>query len=707
MAENPKQPHALPPLAHKGAARPLTPARPGESAAADAADAAYAADGGDEKRPTGLHTRPDLFGSSAVMPRPAHQLAEESDEAPARQVSEVKANDPRIDPRGEPAGTAAPDVPAAAEPSQRDPATRVGRASQTGTIGTPEASGQRGAEVGVFLPVANLQDHPLRIPESISFEDWPDGPDSEREDGARSPEGASIGTQELETQELETQELEPDEPELVEPEPDEPTPGEPTPGELEPDELAFPDEPAVAAKAPDWTASASEEDPSRPEGLLAWLETEGNVHRFFDNRRLLAAGAASFAALLLVGLVVGVVLLPGDDPETAQSVQILDAPASTEARPAADDLASSSDAGQQDILVAPAGSAIANESPGGTQPDGTTAGGRPDTSQLAALPEPGAPGTLDRNREPIVDFMRIDPDGKAVVAGRAAPGTELIVLDNGQPLGTITADIYGLWTFISQEPLASGRHEIGLRVKRQDSEVSSDSVLVTDGEAPLPLEPEATAGMQDPVTGDPGRQDLRAAEQLAAAAPETPVQSDVSAPETPAEQVGAAAEDRAFEASPEEPAEPAEAPAPATETARPTEQQAGEADQTDGSAAAQTAPAAPAAPAVATTTAPAPAPKPEPPEQIQTAAALPAGGDYVIQLASFLNPETAVREQALVEQRFSDLLAGHEIFVQQVDLAEQGTFYRVRLGPFASLAEARATCARFQERDRDCLAMAR
>jgi cell division septation protein DedD len=411
---------------------------------------------------------------------------------------------------------------------------------------------------------------------------------------------------------------------------------------------------------------------------------------------------------LLVGLVVGVALLPGDDPETAQSAQNIDAQASTEARPAADDLASSSDAGQQDILVAPAGSAIANESPAGTQPDGTTAGGRPDTSQLAALPDPGAPGTLDRDREPIVDFMRIDPDGKAVVAGRAAPGTELIVLDNGQQLGTVTADIYGLWTFVSQEPLASGRHEIGLRVKRQDSEVSGDSILVTDGGAPLPLEPDATAGMQDPMTGDPGRQDFpqdfRAAEQLAAAAPQTPVQSDASAPETPADQVGAAAEDRAFEASPEAPTEPAEAPAPATQTARPTEPEAGEADQTDGSAAAQTAPAAPA---VATTTAPAPAPKPEPPEQIQTAAADPAGGDYVIQLASFLNPETAVRETALVEQRFSDLLAGHEIFVQQIDIADQGTFYRVRLGPFASLAEARATCARFQERDRECLAMAR
>jgi cell division septation protein DedD len=72
-----------------------------------------------------------------------------------------------------------------------------------------------------------------------------------------------------------------------------------------------------------------------------------------------------------------------------------------------------------------------------------------------------------------------------------------------------------------------------------------------------------------------------------------------------------------------------------------------------------------------------------------------------------LNPETAVREQTVLEERFSDLLTGHEVFVQQVDIADQGTFYRVRLGPFATLAEARTVCSRFQERERDCLAMAR
>jgi len=233
------------------------------------------------------------------------------------------------------------------------------------------------------------------------------------------------------------------------------------------------------------------------------------------------------------------------------------------------------------------------------------------------------------------------------------------------------------------------------------------------------VEPEAKAETQDLVPGGPDRQDLaqvlpedvpqdlpqdlRAAEQLAAVAPETPVQSDTSA--TPAgteqsatEQAGTTAEDRAVAELPKQPAETAQSPAPApattTEPAQTIEPEAVEPEAGDSEPAAQNA-------------APAPEPKPEPPAETQIAAAAPAGGDYVIQFASFQNPETAVREQGLVEERFSDLLAGHEIFVQQVDIADQGTFYRVRLGPFASLAEARATCARFQERERDCLAMAR
>ncbi len=190
------------------------------------------------------------------------------------------------------------------------------------------------------------------------------------------------------------------------------------------------------------------------------------------------------------------------------------------------------------------------------------------------------------------------------------------------------------------------------------------------------------------------REDFQAPEQLAAATPERPVQSDVSTAQSPGEPASPAAEETAAAPKPAESVEIAAAPTPSADPAPATDETPAE------EAAAESA-------ATVTSTAPAPEPKPDPPAETQIAKAVPAGGDYVIQFASFLNPETAVREQSVLEERFSDLVTGHKIFVQQVDIDDQGTFYRVRLGPFPSLAEARTVCSRFQERERDCLAMAR
>ncbi|MDX1574899.1 MAG: SPOR domain-containing protein, partial [Kiloniellales bacterium] len=458
--------------------------------------------------------------------------------------------------------------------------------------------------------------------------------------------------------------------------------------------------------------SAGQPDPFRH--LLARLETGIELRRLTDTRWLLPAGIAACAVLLVAGLAVGIVPIPGDDRQTGQLAQDLEAPA------AGDPEASAPLVSQQDLPVAPAGSEPDNESAVKPLPEEAAPGDEPGTSQLAALPEPGAPTALDSDREPIVDFMRIDPDGKAVVAGRAAPGTKLTVLDNGEPLGTVTADIYGLWTFVSKDPLSGGRHEIGLRVKNQGSEVSSEPVLVTDGGSSLIQGPESRAEPEGPVTNTPEGADFsrdlagdfKAPEQLAAAAPGPSVRSDAAVPPGRAETDESAAEEAIVAPSRDDQGEIAATPTPIEDSLQTIEQEpvepaAGPAEQAAEETLEVTAAEPAAAEAAATATAPAPAPKPEPPAETQIARAVPSGGDYVIQFASFLNPETAVREQALLEERFSDLLAGHDVFVQQVDIADQGTFYRVRLGPFATLAEARATCTRFQERERDCLAMAR
>ncbi len=83
----------------------------------------------------------------------------------------------------------------------------------------------------------------------------------------------------------------------------------------------------------------------------------------------------------------------------------------------------------------------------------------------AAPTEASEPDTPEPIR-PAIDVARVEPDGAAVIAGRAAPGAELIVLDNGAPIGTASADAYGEWVFIPAAPLASGAHEFGLVIKK-------------------------------------------------------------------------------------------------------------------------------------------------------------------------------------------------------------------------------------------------
>jgi len=643
MADDPKEPYPRPPLADKGDARPLTQGSPGADKAAGQ---------GMANRPSGLHTRPDLYGARAVIRRPVEAAPTASGDA---------------------------DRPAGGEPAKDDPQREAAGSSQ-------ESGDQRAVPEGIQArPAANLLDHPPRMPESVTLEDWIGGSRSEPEDGARAPRGESAAP----------------------PPPPEPKPawrpaprGEPaaTAAHLRKDE----------AVDPGRTPSPPEAEAGPVGKLLTWMREEADIRRLREDRWPLAVAAVSGAALLLAVIAGGIMGLSGDDEETVQQAQGLDAPASDEAaqqdldvaasdeaQPTAEDPAQPSQSAQRDVPIAPAGSNFGVDQP--ARPDSERSGAviadRSGDSQIAALPDSRGAGAPAGNREPIVDFMRIDPDGKAVVAGRASPGTELVVLDNGEPLGSITADIYGLWTFVSQDPLASGRHEIGLRVKRKGSEVS-DPTLVTDSGPAAPGEPEATAEM--PALAGDGASDEAAGDQLAAAVPASPVESDETVPQastepTTTEPTTTGATDAAA-AAPEPAAAPEAAavpPAKAEASAEPADQSASETASDGASKAAETTAEAASS------------------ERVQTAAATPAKGDYVVQLASFKNPETAVREQTIVEEKFSDLLTGHEVFVQQVDLAEQGTYYRVRLGPFANLADARDACARFQERDHDCLALAR
>jgi nucleoid-associated protein YgaU len=81
----------------------------------------------------------------------------------------------------------------------------------------------------------------------------------------------------------------------------------------------------------------------------------------------------------------------------------------------------------------------------------------------AAAPPPPAPAPPAPQRvAPSFDVVRISPDGMAVIAGRAEPGTLVIVMDGDREIGRATADARGEWVLVPAAPLASGTRELSL-----------------------------------------------------------------------------------------------------------------------------------------------------------------------------------------------------------------------------------------------------
>ncbi len=90
-----------------------------------------------------------------------------------------------------------------------------------------------------------------------------------------------------------------------------------------------------------------------------------------------------------------------------------------------------------------------------------------------AAPEAGAVS------RPSFDIVRIGPEGDAVMAGRARPGSIVVILDNGKPIGEVTADKRGEWVFVPKKPMLPGSRELTLEMRvAGEKDVTSGDVVV-------------------------------------------------------------------------------------------------------------------------------------------------------------------------------------------------------------------------------------
>jgi hypothetical protein len=80
---------------------------------------------------------------------------------------------------------------------------------------------------------------------------------------------------------------------------------------------------------------------------------------------------------------------------------------------------------------------------------------------------------------PSFDVVRVNPTGDAVIAGRAAPGAKITVMDGDTIVGIVTSDRNGEWVLVPEKSLPSGSRALSIIAQLGDGEaVSSEDIVV-------------------------------------------------------------------------------------------------------------------------------------------------------------------------------------------------------------------------------------
>lgn len=91
--------------------------------------------------------------------------------------------------------------------------------------------------------------------------------------------------------------------------------------------------------------------------------------------------------------------------------------------------------------------------------------------QFDAAKNVRSPSITEQGADPeiLIEIARIKPDGAAVVAGSAPPGSSVSVFENRVLLGKTTADINGEWVVVLEKLLGPGQHLISVAAELSDS----------------------------------------------------------------------------------------------------------------------------------------------------------------------------------------------------------------------------------------------
>ncbi|WP_439580563.1 LysM peptidoglycan-binding domain-containing protein [Elioraea sp.] len=165
----------------------------------------------------------------------------------------------------------------------------------------------------------------------------------------------------------------------------------------------------------------------------------------------------------------------------------------------------------------------------GAAPATTPAAPRP-----AAPPPPPAAASPPR---PSFDIVRLNARGDAVMAGRAAPHADVVVLDGTREIGRVKADDRGEWVFVPSGPMPPGGRELSLRARNPDGTVwesaSAVILVVPERDRDVAGRPVAPGSAPPPIALLTPREPGGALQVLQAPRTDTPPADPTPAPRDP------------------------------------------------------------------------------------------------------------------------------------------------------------------------------
>lgn len=112
------------------------------------------------------------------------------------------------------------------------------------------------------------------------------------------------------------------------------------------------------------------------------------------------------------------------------------------------------------------------ERPAVSGPEPKTAAPKPDLRPLKPAPSaPSAPETKQEPNKPAgpsFDLVRITPDGEAVIAGRATPGSTVTVYNGDSIVGQATSDYRGEWVVVPETRMPPGSTRLSVEARGKD-----------------------------------------------------------------------------------------------------------------------------------------------------------------------------------------------------------------------------------------------